>query len=89
MKPLRRVLAELGLREWPSVRATETGAEVAAGRVARDLGESTLFAVSVGWDLANKSANIITVSGIPTVVILHTAPFLRNRLSKRLSENSR
>ncbi|CAN8015644.1 unnamed protein product [Ixodes persulcatus] len=61
MKPLKRVLADLGLRDWPTVRATEPKVEVVAGRVTRDLGESTLFAISVGWDLANKSGNIITV----------------------------
>ncbi|EEC11764.1 hypothetical protein IscW_ISCW009807, partial [Ixodes scapularis] len=48
MKPLKRVLADLGLRDWPTVRATEPKVEVVAGRVTRDLGESTLFAISVG-----------------------------------------
>ncbi|XP_077507841.1 neprilysin-1-like [Amblyomma americanum] len=61
MGPLKRVLADLGLRNWPSVRASEPAVEAVAGLVARDLGESTVFSVSYGPDLANNSRNIITV----------------------------
>ncbi|XP_077553437.1 phosphate-regulating neutral endopeptidase PHEX-like [Haemaphysalis longicornis] len=61
IRPLKRVLADLGLRTWPSVRASEPGVEEVAGRVTRHLGESTVFAVSHGPDLSNHSRNIITV----------------------------
>ncbi|XP_049520596.1 neprilysin-1-like [Dermacentor silvarum] len=61
VRPLKRVLADLSLRTWPSVRATEPAVELVAGLVARALGESTVFSVSYGSDLANHSRNIITV----------------------------
>ncbi|KAL1467620.1 hypothetical protein MTO96_042040 [Rhipicephalus appendiculatus] len=61
VRPLKRVLADLGLRTWPSVRATEPAVEMVAGLVTRALGESTVFSVSYGPDLANQSRNIITV----------------------------
>ncbi|XP_075740415.1 endothelin-converting enzyme 2-like [Rhipicephalus microplus] len=60
VRPLKRVLAELGLRTWPSVRATEPAVEMVAGLVTRALGEPTMFSVSYGLDLANQSRNIIT-----------------------------
>lgn len=65
VKPLRRVLADLGLREWPSTRVHEHNVEEVAGRVMRDMGEPTLFAVSVDWDVANKSRNIFTIDQPP------------------------
>ncbi|XP_075539547.1 neprilysin-1-like [Dermacentor variabilis] len=68
VRPLKRVLADLSLRTWPSVRATEPAVEFVAGLVARALGESTVFSVSYGPDLANRSRNIITVDQ-PTLSI--------------------
>ncbi|XP_054923160.1 neprilysin-1-like [Dermacentor andersoni] len=68
VRPLKRVLADLSLRTWPSVRATEPAVELVAGLVARALGESTVFSVSYGPDLANRSRNIITVDQ-PTLSI--------------------
>ncbi|XP_064461067.1 neprilysin-1-like [Ornithodoros turicata] len=65
VKPLRRVLADLGLREWPSTRVHEPNVEEVAARVMRDLGEATLFSVTVDWDIANKSKNILTIDQPP------------------------